>query len=459
MTDGETSGRRPRRAAAKNTAIGGNHGQPSAMHYVGYVEEDETPEQIMAKFAQLEKIQGEMAEAKAAAKAAAEEEDGEAGDEGDGIDVGVGIGRNPNDHDNEDFDQALLEKVFARTSKFSLKRALADDLYGDDEDAFLNDSDDDVDEQIDIENIFGGWGKKKRKVKSGGGKGAPREPKAPRVPKPQKSHMITAYNSDNQMLMRKKKVVDPRAPNVLKLPNWPIPVSWGRVVKQFTPEETLVAEKMALPDCAQHTLPILNSDLTQLGTDFLAVHCNPPWAVPLSPDSGKVTVEQIATIPFQKLAPYGFVFMWIEKENLSAVCDVMSAKQFVYVENLTWVQQRPNNTIANSNAEHLCRSHRTMLMFRRCVKQFPLAKEVELRHQRNADCTLDVTTTTASGRRAIPSHVYKAMETLLPEFYTAGQPGKLLELWSEPGPVGRRSGWTVVADGVAPPTPAGKGKK
>ena len=41
------------------------------MHYVGYVEEDETPEQIMAKFAQLEKIQGEMAEAKAAAKAAA----------------------------------------------------------------------------------------------------------------------------------------------------------------------------------------------------------------------------------------------------------------------------------------------------------------------------------------------------------------------------------------------------
>ena len=34
--------------------------------------------------------------------------------------------------------------------------------------------------------------------------------------------MITAYNSDNQMLMRKKKIVDPRAPNVLKLPPHPI---------------------------------------------------------------------------------------------------------------------------------------------------------------------------------------------------------------------------------------------
>ena len=42
---------------------------------------------------------------------------------GDGIDVGVGIGRNPNDHDNEDFDQALLEKVFARTSKFFPKES------------------------------------------------------------------------------------------------------------------------------------------------------------------------------------------------------------------------------------------------------------------------------------------------------------------------------------------------
>ena len=447
MAEGEATGRRPRRAAAKNTAIGGGH-QPSAMHYVGYVEEDETPEQIMAKFAQLEKIQDEMKQAKEAKKA----EDGVEGGEGGGDDNAADA-PDPatDDADLEDFDQALLEKVFARTSKFSLKRALADELYGDDEDAKFYDSDDDVDEQIDVENIFGGWGKKKRKLK--GAKG-PREAKAPRVPKPQKSHMITAYNSDNQMLMRKKKVVDPTAPNVLKLPAYPIPVSWGRVVAPFKPEEELTKEKVALPDCVEKTMPILQSDLTQLGTDFLAVHCNPPWAAPLNPDSGNVTVTQIATIPFQKLAPYGFVFMWIEKENLSAVCDIMLAKQFIYVENLTWVQQRPNNTIANSNAEHLCRSHRTMLMFRRDVKAYPQAKEVELRHQRNADCTLDVTCTTASGRRAIPKHVYKAMETLLPEAYAVGSKGKLLELWSEPGSAGRRSGWTVVADG--PATPPGK---
>ena len=124
----------------------------------------------------------------------------------------------------------------------------------------------------------------------------------------------------------------------------------------------------------------------------------------------------------------------------------MLKKAFVYVENLTWVQQRPNNTIANSAAEYVCRSHRTMLMFRRDVRQFPEAKEVELRHQRTADVTLDVLQTSSTGRRVVPQHVYKAMETLLPEAYKAGYKGRLLELWSEPGSAGRRAGWTVVAD-------------
>ena len=100
-----------------------------------------------------------------------------------------------------------------------------------------------------------------------------------------------------------------------------------------------------------------------------------------------------------------------------------------------------------------------MLMFRRDVRQFPEAKEVELRHQRNADCTLNTTCTTKSGRRKIPEHVYKAMETLLPEAYAAGSKGRLLELWAEPGSDARRSGWTAVADGPATPKTSSGSKK
>ena len=217
-------------------------------------------------------------------------------------------------------------------------------------------------------------------------------------------------------------------------------------MKPYCPPAVIAAEQNALTDCMHVTVPILRTDLTAYGTDFLAVHVNPPWDIAASPDRGGITLEEIATIPFQKLAPYGFVFIWVEKENLSAVCDVMMRKQFVYVENMTWVHKKPNNVIAGSAARYLKRSHRTMLMFRRDVRQYPKAKEVELRHQRSADVTLDVVQTTASGRRAIPPHVYKAMETLLPEALKVGYKGRLLELWSEPGPAGRRAGWTVVSD-------------
>ena len=44
-------GGRPRRhCAARRTAA------PSAVHYVGYVEDEETPEMIMKKFEELEKV-------------------------------------------------------------------------------------------------------------------------------------------------------------------------------------------------------------------------------------------------------------------------------------------------------------------------------------------------------------------------------------------------------------------
>jgi hypothetical protein len=44
-------GRRPKRiCAARKTAA------PSAVHYVGYVEDNETPEMIMKKFEELEKV-------------------------------------------------------------------------------------------------------------------------------------------------------------------------------------------------------------------------------------------------------------------------------------------------------------------------------------------------------------------------------------------------------------------
>ena len=67
---------------------------------------------------------------------------------------------------------------------------------------------------------------------------------------------------------------------------------------------------------------------------------NQPWKIDQAPDKGNVTLEDIAQLPLETLTPLGFIFIWVEKENLSLVCDVMQEKNFNYVENLAWVQMQ-----------------------------------------------------------------------------------------------------------------------
>ncbi len=51
------------------------------------------------------------------------------------------------------------------------------------------------------------------------------------------------------------------------------------------------------------------------------------------------------------------------------------------------------------------------------------------------------------GRLLTPEAAYVAIETLLPGGYTAGQPGKFLELWGQSEHL--RPGWThVLLDGA-----------
>lgn len=67
MSDGEGGGkRRPKRRCVTRKDL-----LPSAVHYVGYVEDAETPEMIMKKFEALERVMAAQAAAANAAPAAA----------------------------------------------------------------------------------------------------------------------------------------------------------------------------------------------------------------------------------------------------------------------------------------------------------------------------------------------------------------------------------------------------
>ena len=78
---------------------------PSSTHYVGYVEDDETPEAIMKKFEALERVQQRLTAERGAEAAGAEAEEGgaEAAREGEAL-----------------TEEQLLE-VFKQTSVFTLR--------------------------------------------------------------------------------------------------------------------------------------------------------------------------------------------------------------------------------------------------------------------------------------------------------------------------------------------------
>ena len=52
MDEGTAASRPKRRCSSRTKAAAA----PSAVHYVGYVEEDETPEAIMKKFEELDRV-------------------------------------------------------------------------------------------------------------------------------------------------------------------------------------------------------------------------------------------------------------------------------------------------------------------------------------------------------------------------------------------------------------------
>jgi N6-adenosine-specific RNA methylase IME4 len=469
---------RPKRKASQKstlTSIGQRkrttNVKPSSSMYVGYVEEDETPEMIMRKFAELERIQQMHKEKQQQQQHVIMNE----GDEIVAYDEQQQQQNVASAHQDESFEmtEEMMKEVFKATSGFTMRKAMkAEDAeaFGFDEfdRDFYNEYDDDEmeiydDEDADFWEMLG----RRRKRKGGAEKPErvpkapkepreprePREPKAPREPKPQKSHMITAYNSDTGFMIRKKKNFDPRELNVFKLPkhdlpNDPLPITWGRMVKPYIPKEVRDKMDKEVPDFKQFKMKIDKSmDVSKLSEDYLGILMNPPWKIEQAPDKGNVTVEDIAQLPLERLSPLGFIFIWVEKENLSLVCDVMQEKNFNYVENLTWVQMQPNNCVVKTESRYLARSHRTLLIFRRSTAMFPESKAIELRHQRNSDVTLDVVETTESGRRKVPEHVYNSIETLLPTAYNKkapGTPGKFLELWAEEN--NKRAGWTTVVN-------------
>ncbi|KAK9839357.1 hypothetical protein WJX84_007602 [Apatococcus fuscideae] len=117
MAEKDTTRRPKRRCARKQSVV------PSAVHYVGYVEEDETPEMIMKKFEELERVM-------ATSTAERPSEAGPSSASGDLLNLDSsepGLEELAADQEAEErtLTEAQLMEVFKQTSIFNVKTALA----------------------------------------------------------------------------------------------------------------------------------------------------------------------------------------------------------------------------------------------------------------------------------------------------------------------------------------------
>ncbi|QDZ20492.1 hypothetical protein HOP50_04g30100 [Chloropicon primus] len=441
---------RPRRGAARRSRLGGSAGLPSAVHYVGYVEDDETPEMIMKKFEALERVKQAVLDKRLdttekGVESPAEEDEGDgmrrpgATEEGakdpsspsglDEIDASRGKGDN-------DLDESDLLEVFKQTSLFSVKSAQTsnellmdyeghEDMWDDD----LNASDFELDE----DEFWGGLTFRKKRRGTGSSRGS-------RGGVPYLRRTVTVLNKDTGVYVQKKvRVVDHTLPQLMRIPPPPVPLSWCRSVKPY--RKRVMAPE---PDCRvvrEGCIAEMNFNALRREETYVAVLINPDWVVEESDDETMTDrLHCLKRVPLTKLCPTGFVFIWIDKGDVQKVCELMHRQNYVYVENLTWVQMLPNNKMIHGECKYTRKCHSTLYIFRRHNE----GKDIELRHQRNPDVVLDCLRTSIDGHKKTPDETYKAIETLLPSFE-----GRALELWSSPD--GPRKGWTHVVENLEEP--------
>ncbi|KAG2486878.1 hypothetical protein HYH03_014472 [Edaphochlamys debaryana] len=494
------SDRRPKRrcVAAKSQV-------PSAIHYVGYVEDDETPEAIMKKFEELERIQ-KAAEARRQQQQAQPVGDNDAAPTASGPsptaaeDGGAAprpstVTAQPNGQQDGGLDEEALLEVFRQTSIFNVRSALANNDvlhegaggaggadgagYGGDA-GFFDDGGEGSDAEEELAYLKGFWsdedfelpgGKaKEARRRRGGGKAAgPREPRQPRAPGTGHSRhvlhqVVTQYNRDTNALIRRRIRIGAAAAAggglvQLRVPNPPLPLSWGRTVRPYRPPKprqppmSLEAEPATLAEPAAAASTSRGYEVADLvsfpydkvlgGKQYIAVLVNAGWqtdgALDAYDSGGEAAVmARLKSLPLPRLCPRGFIMVWAHKGLLHGVCRVMAAWGYAYIENLTWVHLNPANGIAKQHGRFFKRSHTTLLMFRKEGE----GRDIELRHQRSPDVVFDCVRSLPGGAGwQVPGEVMTTVETMLP---TAK--GALLELWAPRG--ARRPGWDHVTEAL-----------
>ncbi|KAI8067162.1 hypothetical protein BC940DRAFT_333741 [Gongronella butleri] len=473
--------RRKRQAAPRR--------QVSNVHYVGYVEDEESVEAIMKKFEELERIQKEFQAMQMQKPADQSDAQGEvtgdtsndAGDQATGQqeqqeqqqqqqqtsdEKGEQETTRPNDDTTMAMTEEQLQEVFKRTSAFTVKSAMMDADVLDDMDAmelwqieFKDSNTDEImeeDDYIVVDDDFWDAEFGERPRKKGRRVAVPRQPRVPgqrRTPVDQREKILAKYkvmqvqmqdlNGHLVMVKKRVSVIDPSLPTYVRIPGNPIPLSWAHTILQM---DTIAHKDPPPGSRAMEMDSILSTDLTTFGKKFTCVLMDPPLLLPgEAPSPGKITMDDLAHLNVRDVVPAGFLFIWIEKEWIRELVRLTKTWGFKYVENFCWIKKRINNQIARDPYRYVNKSKLSLLIFRK-----ENDNTTDLRHQRNPDCLFDFVQPLDPDEISEhkPDFIYTVIETLLPTaiYHPDENPHgeRLLELWAKRDQ--RRSGWTTLVE-------------
>ncbi|KAI7864892.1 hypothetical protein BDF14DRAFT_1875753 [Spinellus fusiger] len=408
---------RPRRARKQKATVASSN-----VHYVGYVEDAESVEAIMKKFEELERIQKEFSN--------------------------MGVKNHIMQVKSRPLTEEQLQEVFKRTSAFTVKTVTMDSRAADEMDALelwqVENKDGNTDEIYEEEDYihvdddfwdveFGEMPRPKRirKGQTSSEKVIRRSVDRETILARYKIMQVQVQDRNGNYLLVKKRVstMDPSLPTYVKIPGRPIPQSWAH---------NIMTHSLYTVD------RILSTDLRQFGTSYSAVYMDPPLLLPGELHvPGKIHIDDLAKLNVPNVVSAGFLFVWLEKEWLQRIVNIASSWGFKYVENFCWIKKDINNQIHKSHYKYFNKSKLSLLIFRK-------EGNVELRHQRNADCVFDFVKPLLPDEvtEPKPSFVYSVIETLLPNAVyhsdTNAEGRGLLELWAKKGH--RRKGWTTVVE-------------
>ncbi|KAI7849843.1 hypothetical protein BDC45DRAFT_448089 [Circinella umbellata] len=422
------SERSRRKRRQRNTPV-------SNVHYVGYVEDEESVEAIMKKFAELERIQSEIATSSPAPE--------------------------ENKENVEGLTEEQLQEVFKRTSAFTVRSAMME-THDEDLDAmelwqveFHENNIDELfeeDDYVHVDDDF--WdrefGELPSRQKKGRRAAQPREKSSSgRRSGTDRESIIAKYkimqvqvqdrNGNYFMVKKRVSTIDPSLPTYVKIPGKPISRSWAHSILRFTDKEP---ERIS--SYYHEVNDILSLDLKEYGESFNCVYMDPPLLLPgEEPTPGKIHIDDLSRLNISEIVPMGFIFVWIEKEWIQKIVMIAESWGFKYVENFCWIKKNINNQIHKGEYRYFNKSKLSLLIFRK-------EGDIELRHQRNPDCVFDFIKPMLPDEisESKPAFMYDVIETMLPTavYHPEKNPNgkRLLELWAKKGT--RRTGWTTILE-------------